>query len=219
MTDGSIAPGLSERRQQLIDALKRRGSTGVAELADHVGLNVETVREHLATLEAQQLVARVGTRSAGRGRPEVLYGLSAEAQRLFPSREPDVLTFMARHLERTGRSEILAEAIDAWIEVHRDTAMTRLEAMGGPERIEAAAQILAEMGFMPEVGDDGASLTLCHCPLRDLVEVSRLPCRAEIHLVAELLGERPDRTSWIPDGDATCSYRLANPSGVAEIGS
>lgn len=209
MMEGLDAPGLGERRREIVESLKWEGPSGVADLAERVSLNVETVREHLGTLEAMALVARVGTRSSGPGRPEVLYGLTDEAGRLFPSREAEVLKFVAGHLARTGNAGILREAFDAYIRKHRTAAERRLEGLEGRDRVEAAVEVLTEMGFMAELDDEGTSLTLCHCPLGELVEVSRIPCRAEISLVGELLGERPERTSWMPDGDRTCSYRFS----------
>jgi hypothetical protein len=38
------------------------------------------------------------------------------------------------------------------------------------------------------------------------VDVTRIPCGAEIGLLAELLDDRLARVSYIPAGDASCSY-------------
>jgi predicted ArsR family transcriptional regulator len=50
-------------------------------------------------------------------------------------------------------------------------------------------------------------LRLCHCPVRELVKVTMVPCRAEVGFVTELLGEKLTRVSYIPSGHAACSYR------------
>jgi predicted ArsR family transcriptional regulator len=55
-------------------------------------------------------------------------------------------------------------------------------------------------------------LRLCHCPIRDVVDVTRLPCRFEEELVAELLGSAITREEYIPDGQASCSYRCSTKS-------
>jgi len=208
MGEALNAPGLGEPRRKILDALKRDGPSRVARLSEGMGLNVETVREHLSTLERQGLACRVGTQSHGPGRPEVLYGLTAAADELFPSREAEVLRHLAQHMVRIGQADVLRDAFDAWIAEHREAAMERLHGLEGRERLDAVTAVLNEMGFMAELDADGASLTLCHCPLSELVDASRLPCRAEISLVSALLGERLERMSWIPDGDRVCSYRL-----------
>jgi predicted ArsR family transcriptional regulator len=42
--------------------------------------------------------------------------------------------------------------------------------------------------------------------MRQLVEATRAPCRAELGFVKELLGERLTRVSYIPSGDSACCY-------------
>ena len=74
--------------------------------------------------------------------------------------------------------------------------------------MEEASRILSELGFMarPDRGVEGA-IRLCHCPLRDVVEVTTIPCRAELGFIRELLGQELTRLSYIPAGDASCTYR------------
>ena len=202
------APGLGESRRSIVSALKRSGGATVPILAGIVGLNIETVREHLGILGSQGLVERQGTRSNGPGRPEVVYGLTAEADSLFPRREAEVLKELASFLKETGRADLLEEFFDRYIEARRAESLSRVEGLEGRERLREAAQILSEQGFMAvvEENDGEPRLRLCHCPLRELVEVSKVPCRAEVGFVRELIGDRLTRVSYIPAGDASCSY-------------
>ena len=87
-------------RQALVQELKRRGPSTVPELAGATGLNVETVRHHVRTLSGRGLVARTGTRRSGPGRPEVEYGLTREAEALFPRREGELLRELVQYLAR-----------------------------------------------------------------------------------------------------------------------
>lgn len=203
------APGLSASQRGILDLLKRRGSAGVPELAAGVSLNVETVRHHVRALESLGYVERRGTRAAGPGRPEVVYGLTAAAETLFPRREGEVLRALAEHLKETGNESLLEEFFATYIGARRGDALARVEGLAGDARVEEVARILTELGFMAmaETGRDRARLHLCHCPLRELVEVSRVPCRAELGFIRELLGERLTRLAYIPSGDASCSYR------------
>src|SRR5690606_12134927 len=92
MTEETTVPtGLGARQQELVLLLKQQGAATIPELAARMGLNVETVRHHVQAVERQELIARVGTRRAGRGRPEIVYGLTAAAEALFPRREGEVL--------------------------------------------------------------------------------------------------------------------------------
>lgn len=205
------APGLGDSRQLLLNRLKRSGAGTIPELAGEVGLNVETVRHHLSALGSQGLVERRGTRSAGPGRPEVVYGLTSGAESLFPRREGEVLRALVVHLKETGNESLLKEFFESYIGGRRAEALARVAPLEGRARLEEAARILSELGFMAlaESGDaeEGERLRLCHCPLREIVDVTSIPCRAELGFVRELMGERLARLSYIPAGDASCTYR------------
>jgi len=203
------APGLGESQRSILEALKREGRTTTPRLAEALELNPETVRDHLRALTGLGLVERAGSLRSGRGRPEIVYRLTEDAERLFPRREGEILRELATYLEATGRGPILQDFFSAYVGARRDEAMARVEGLEGRERMDEAARILTELGFMAHVEEtpDGDRLRLCHCPLRELVDVSRAPCRAEVGFVKDLLGERLTRVSYIPQGDASCSYR------------
>lgn len=48
-----------------------------------------------------------------------------------------------------------------------------------------------------------------HCPLKDLVAVSKVSCRFEQLLMEELLGEALIRETFMPDGNHSCAYSIA----------
>ncbi len=205
------APGLGESQRSLLDALKRRGAATTAELAAELDLNPETVRDHLRTLTAHGLARRLGSARGGRGRPELLYGLAPAAEALFPRREGEVLRRLAAYLRETGNEELLAAFFMRLVDERRADALARVRELEGRERLDEVARILTELGFMAVVEGsvEAPRLRLCHCPLRELVDETAIPCRVEIGFVAELLGERLARVSHIPAGDPACSYEEA----------
>jgi predicted ArsR family transcriptional regulator len=207
-----FGPGLGETQRALLVALKRRGVATLAELSRGARVAGGTVREHLHALASRGLVERRGARrrSRGRGRPEVLFGLSPAADALFPRQEGELLKGLVRFLDARGRGSDVEEFLRERIAGERDAALARVRDLTGPPRLAEAARILTESGFMAEVvrGPDGEStLRLCHCPIRDLVAVTRAPCRLEIAFAQELAGRTLARTAYIPDGDTACSYR------------
>ena len=203
------APGFGESRRAILSTLKQSGGATVPVLARVVGLNIETVREHLRALLSQGLVERRGTQSDGPGRPTVLYGLTTDADALFPRREGEVLQELATFLDATGRGNVLNEFFNDYVWRLRVEALKRVEGLEGRERLEEAARILSEQGFMAvvEEGAEGPELRLCHCPLRELVAVSKVPCRAEEDFLGDLVGRKLTRIGYIPAGDTACAYR------------
>lgn len=202
------APGLGASQRAILAALKRHGRATIPQLAGVLQLNIETVRDHLKTLAGYGLVARVGKGGGRRGRPEIVYGLLPSAEALFPRQEGAVLHGLAEFLRETGNEGVIRDYFERVIGARRADALARVQHLGGRARLDEVARIMTELGFMAVVDESGDAprLRLCHCPIRDLVDASRVPCRAEIAFVSELLGERLTRERYIPAGDASCSY-------------
>lgn len=206
-----INKGLGESQQKILEHLKRRGSSTIPAIAADLDLNVETVRTHLRALGSEGLAQRVGSRRSGPGRPEILYGLTDAAETWFPNRESEVLKELTTYLQTAGEQEVVNEFFADYVGRRRSVAMSRVEGLSGEARLDEVARILTEDGFMAEVqvDDEGKRvLRLSHCPLRQLVDVTRAPCRAELSFVRDLLGERLARVSYIPTGDSACCYAL-----------
>jgi predicted ArsR family transcriptional regulator len=204
------APGLGETQRRILSRLKRAGTATVDELAAEVQVAAETVREHLNALAGRGLVRRAGARREGPGRPRILYALTGEAAALFPSEEARLLRELAVFLREDGREDALAAFFEARRDALRRAAEERLAGLEGRARLAAMADLLGEQGFMAEVGEEEGEplLRLCHCPLRELVEVSRLPCRSELAWIRDALGEPLSRRSYMPDGDHVCAYAV-----------
>ena len=210
--DALHGPGLGESQRTLLELVKRRGEATLAELETGIEVARETVRSHLDSLTAQRLIERAGVRRQGPGRPQVVYRLSPEGEALFPRREGEILAELARYLLQSEHPELLEEFFVARTDAKRARLTTRLEGQSAGERLIEIASSLSTEGFLAEaVLEDGkpTRLRLCHCPLRDLVAVTHLPCRAEMKLVEELVGRPLQRTQFMPDGDSSCTYSIA----------
>lgn len=201
-------PILNARLRSLLDALKYRGRSTVPELASGLGLNVETVRDHLRTLERQGLVRRDGTLPQGRGRPEIVFVLTPSAEALFPRRESEILEALTRYLLEHKQAPLLRAFFREFVAARREQGLARVAGLTGQKRVREVARIFNEMGFMPVLEGEGSGLRLCHCPMRGLVDATDLPCREEIGLLQELLGEPLTRIAHMPNGDAACAYHV-----------
>ena len=206
--------GLGETQQAVLLALKRLGRATQAEVAEEVPFAPATLREHLQSLVARGLVQRCGSRRAKPGRPEVVYALTDRGNALFPSRAPEMLRDLVAHLLETGHSRLLRRFFEQRVAARRPAALARLHGLTGRARAEEVARILSEEGFMALVGGTAAEPTvrLCHCPIQDVVSVTRLPCRYEQELIAQLLQRPLHRLEYIPDGDTSCSYSAQESS-------
>jgi predicted ArsR family transcriptional regulator len=207
--DRMIGSGLGQSQQRILEHLKRSGSSTIPAIAEDLELNVETVRGHLKALAREGLLRRAGSRPRGPGRPEIVYELTADAEALFPNREGELLQRLAHYLKQEGHPDLINGFFEEYVDSRRSEALARLEGLEGQERLEEVAVILSDEGFMAEIETDPGGrplLKLCNCPMRQLVEATRAPCRAELGFVKELLGERLTRVTYIPSGDSACCY-------------
>jgi predicted ArsR family transcriptional regulator len=90
--------------------LLRRGSRTVTELAEALGLTDNAIRTQLTALERDGLARPSGTRPGTR-KPNIIYGLTPEAERLFPKMYAPILRQLLDVLtERLPRKK-LEEAV------------------------------------------------------------------------------------------------------------
>lgn len=162
------------------------------EIAEVLGLHVNTVRPHLDRMRDVGLL-RVDTEARGSvGRPQHRYSLAADAPAL--GLEPSPYPLLARVL--------LAAAADGGLagedlaEAGRDQG--RRDGRRWPEGTDGLEALMLEqarLGFDPEVVEHeaGATMAFAHCPFRDLaVQHPELVCQLHCGLVEGLLGERGD---------------------------
>ena len=216
-----FGPGLGETQRLVLLALKQRGPSTVSALSAELGLAPTTLRGHLQALAGEGLVARHGLTHGKRGRPDVVFAVGPEGERLFPRFESQVLGELIRYLSASGRQDAVEDFFASRVSARRERLLPRVQGLQGVERLREVARIMSEEGFMARVdaGPDGRPrLHLCHCPLQGLVAETRIPCRYEESLLAEFAGSPIDRIDYLPDGGTACSYleRAAAPAQPSE---
>jgi predicted ArsR family transcriptional regulator len=196
-----------DRKQDVLTLLKARGSVGLAEIAQHLGVSKQGALRHLEALLARGLVEVSSEDHHGPGRPGHVYGLTAAAGELFPSghRElaGELVEFMDEPaLERffAGRARRLEAEYGA-----------RLAGLGFTERVRELVRLTSEHGHMSELVEhpDGTlQLRHCNCPIQDVAARSGHPCRQEQDVYRRLLGATVARSSWLGAGDSSCTYDI-----------
>lgn len=183
-----------------------------AEVAEVLGLHVNTVRPHLERMREVGLL-RVDTGPKGAvGRPQHRYSLAADAPAL--GLEPSPYPTLARMLLRAAGQAGLerGDVLDAGRE------QGRTDAAGwdaGTDALEALIVEQARLGFDPTVVEEGraATMAFAHCPFRDLAEVQPdlvcgLHCGLVEGLVAGVGGAEVRRFATLVDRDP-CHVELA----------
>ena len=168
------------------------------------------MRQHLLDLEQSSFVDS-SFQKISRGRPILIYKLSRDAQRLFPSHDSYLLQEVIRYFEKTGNRKLIHDFfINFW--TLRKTEFKRRLNTKKSQDIEARLRILKTMlqdeGFMPKIcrSESGISIHECNCPYSEEVRATKLPCLLEEDFIRFALQKAVVRCSYIPSGEPTCSY-------------
>jgi predicted ArsR family transcriptional regulator len=210
---------ISGAKRRLLERLKRSGPATAGELAAGLGLTDVAVRQHLLALEESGLVRQQTKSPEGRGRPAVLWSLSALAQEVFPDRHAD----LTLDLIEAARESFGEEGLERLIGVR---ARRQAEAYRGllpadqaslKKRVQALANQRSAEGYMAEVTQEGRGSFLLiehHCPICEAARSCTGLCAAELEVFREALGEgvSVERTQHLISGGERCVYRIHRTS-------
>jgi predicted ArsR family transcriptional regulator len=143
----------------------------------------------------------------------VVYGIAPAGEALFPRADAAVLRELVGFLEREGQRAALGRFFTERLARRRSEGLERVAGLAGAARLAEVARLFSEEGFMaePATAADGApALRMRHCPLRDVVAATDLPCRAEIALAQELAGEPLVRIEHGAHERGACTYGLSS---------
>jgi predicted ArsR family transcriptional regulator len=196
-----------DRKQDVLTLLKARGSAGLSEIAEHLGVSKQGALRHLETLQARGLVAVFRDGHARPGRPGHVYRLTPAAGEVFPSGHRELAGELVEFLETEELERFFAaraRRLEAEYGAH-------LAGLDFEERVRELARLTTERGHMTELVEGaggGLQLRHCNCPIQDVAARGGHACKHEQDLYRRLLGTAVVRSSWLGAGDASCTYDL-----------
>lgn len=196
-------------RGQLL-ALLRRDSSTVDDLARSLGLTNNAVRFHLAALEANGTVARLGVKKGlGAGKPAAVYGLTVAAEEAFSRAYAPVLAATMLELrESMSKSQLLGflKRVGRRIAGGNESSRGSLA-----KRVAQASSVLNDLGGITAVEQSGTSYRIVGtaCPLASVVKTESCVCAAVTALVAEVAGAEV-RENCDRSGRPRCCFEIAS---------
>jgi predicted ArsR family transcriptional regulator len=204
----------------------------VEDVADRVGLSVNTVRFHLDRLRREGAVTRQSTPPDGPGRPHLLYRAFAAEAVEGAAAYRLLAELLAEGLVRSGNARGTVEAGRSWadrlVAPHDPSVGASAGADEDASAVARVVELFEDGGFAPELL--GASTVALHrCPFRELASV-RADVVCTVHLgfvrgvlqrlqeVAGAAGRVPHRIEPdlvelrpVPDGSGPCLLALPVP--------
>jgi predicted ArsR family transcriptional regulator len=143
-TTGWRARLLKSTRGQILNLLRGKERT-VNDLASALKLTDNAVRAHLATLERDGLIRHTGTVQGFR-KPHASYGLTAEAEQVFPKAYGPLLDLVLTVISKKLDTRAFRAAMREVGQKVADTHVAEVAGKTREQRIEAALGILKDLG-------------------------------------------------------------------------
>jgi len=202
---------VDSRREIILAFLKTRGHATLGEVAAHMEVSKQAALKHLEALETEGLAAVAHAQSHGRGRPENVYSLTPAASEHFP------------HAHRQLAGDLVEFLTDEQLQRFFERRAARLEAEYAPRlagldfeaRVHELARLATEHGHMAEVvelPEGGLAIRHCNCPIQDVAVRTPLPCKNEQEMYERLLGAPVERSTWVREAAADCTYQVREGS-------
>ena len=201
-------------KSQILSLLKRSGGNTVEELASSLSLARMTVRQHLATLERDDLVTAREVRRAT-GRPHFLYTLTDKGEETFPKRYDRLADMIIDEVALLDGSEIEGlSPVEKKALLFRKLAQRlalqyapRVEGKDLEERVQTVTEILqSESGFAEwRKLDAGFEILDYNCAYRKVAENQDL-CAWHLEFLTELLGDNVRAVSFQNKGGDLCRF-------------
>jgi predicted ArsR family transcriptional regulator len=199
-------------RQEILTSLKRLGAMTAEELHRELGISQVAVRQHLASLEAENIIA-ISVERRGLGRPSHRYMLTKQGDETFPRHYDTLANSLLDELRAWQGEETVVELLRRRRERLRTSLHPHLKDKPLPARIQELARILDESGYMTEavqVGENSFAFCKRNCAVCAIARNHPdICCHGETAFLEELLGEvTVTREKSILDGDHHCEFRI-----------
>jgi predicted ArsR family transcriptional regulator len=199
-------------RARLLSTLRGADrSMRVDELCAAMGLSANAVRFQLARLIAAGAVRDEHQPATGPGRPPLTYRALPEEAVDDAAAYRSLARVLGDGLGSLATPDEIAGVGERWARHHRPSSPPHDDSPSGA--LEQVVAVLDDLGFAPEVADDGQTVALHRCSYSQLaVEQPDVVCALHLGLVRGALGDQADgvRLGLTPvlDGSAPCLLHI-----------
>lgn len=203
---------LGTRQQALLKLLLRsKGGLTVVELSEGLGITANAVRQHLAALENEGLVAPGESRPSG-GRPEQLYVLTPEGKELFPRHYSWFAQLVVESVKQEAGPEATRDRLGT---LGAGVARQLLQQHPGPgsrqQRVEKLAEVMEELGYETgKVDVEGAEpvIEAHNCVFHKLAMGDPDICAFDLALLSTFTDSAVDHQECMAKGGHVCRFRF-----------
>ena len=201
---------MSETRMRILQLLKMRAGMTVSQLTDALHISQMGIRQHLAILEAEDLV-KYHREKQKRGRPLHIYRLTDQANSLFPTTYANFAVGLMHEVAKFNGPGFINKVFQGRMDAQLQAYLQRLQGRNLSERVKELTRIRDEEGYMAsfDENDDDYVLIEHNCPIAMIAEEYPYVCEIELGLFRESLGTKVVREDHLMQGSHRCCYRIS----------
>lgn len=204
-----------ERRRRLLrHLLRNKAGASIDELAQAIEVTRTAVRQHLAALAREGLVAPGQERATG-GRPQRLYVLTEAGREAFPRHyswfAQLLIEAMAAEHGAAGLRARLGRIASAVVAQLRSRAP---ESEGRRQKVGKVSVLMDELGYDARTGKDLAgapTIEADNCVFHELAMKNPAVCQFDLSLLSGLTGSKVELHECMARGGHVCRFRFTPP--------
>lgn len=201
----NIGLPISHSASLILNHLQRHGQATIKQLEDVLGVSTTAVREHLAHLQAENLVAITTVRN-GPGRPRFVYKLTKKAQSLFPKQYDLLMNLLLQEIAAEGGTRQVDFLLERVSKRLAEEYADRMSGIDVQARLLELRKMLESQGIPAEVRQADDALHIFACPYLDVAQEHAAVCTMERHMLEQVVGKKMRLENSIRDGHHHCRF-------------
>src|SRR5690606_13177433 len=204
---------LGIRQRKLLGfMLRNKHGTTVEELAQHLEITRNAVRQHLAALENDGLVQKTLTRPS-RGRPGQLYTLTHEGQETFPRQYSWFAQLLLESLGEVSETNTMDDRLVGMGEkVGKQLRNQYAEFKSPEEKIKKLSELMEELGYSARVPASGSDTIIeaDNCVFHNLAFKNPDICKFDLALLSTFTESEVRQPECMAKNGNVCRFKLNN---------
>lgn len=201
---------MKSTRDRILQTLLMNPRSTISDLAEAVDINSVSVRHHLTSLQADNLVVAQEERH-GVGRPRLVYSLTERGAELFPTRYLRLVNQLLGQLKNSlPKKELDRLLVQIALDITSDFA-PRIKNLTIEKKLESIQEFLAKEGFVIEWEKQGTEYIINEvaCPFYHISQQHPEVCTIDRTIFTSLLSTPVNKVKCILSGDNHCSYTIS----------
>lgn len=201
---------LADLKQKILLAIKLNSASGIADLAEKIGVSYEAIRQHIQHLEKDGYIFKKQMIESKVGAPKYHYLLTVSGEHLFPKYYDllavELIETLAEEFGIEKIKEILLKLTTARVQKWKP----HIEGLPLKEQLHKLKNLYLEGDpYMTiEKSSDGFNLIEHNCPFMNVAGQHPILCSLTISTLTHLLGKKVVRKETFQNGDGKCVFHI-----------